>query len=369
MIATSSKISRETLCQIVEAATLAPSAENLQPWRFELGEGGFTICLDARRRLESDVDQMLALTGIGTCLENAVIAASAQGLRTEVEVVAKSLPSAQRNELVPLVRLEFTEGGEPDALSGCLESRSTSRRMDPRRRVAPAILRELESNSGLFPGVSIHWVAEEQLDEFAALVGLGNRIRFEHKPFHAELYHSLRFTAAEARQSCDGLDVATLQLPLGVAGIMRALRTWPRMKLANTLGFSRGVARQATQEVVRSGAVGFITVSRAELDSFILGGRSLERLWLSATRLGLCFHPTASLPVFLAHARTSSQQLLPRHRELAADMSKRFCRLFPTLDGQTAQMAFRVGYGPRPPIRSLRRPWKSVVEFSSGQQE
>ena len=96
---------------------------------------------------------------------------------------------------------------------------------------------------------------------------------------------------------------------------------------------------------------------------FVQGGRALERLWLTATRLGLCFHPTASLPVFLAYARAGSPQLMPRHRKLVADISKRFDRLFPVLTDRTVQMAFRVGYGPRPPVRSLRRKIDDVLQF------
>jgi hypothetical protein len=88
----------------------------------------------------------------------------------------------------------------------------------------------------------------------------------------------------------------------------------------------------------------------------------LERIWLTATRLGLGFHPTASLPVFMAHDRTGGKQLTPRHRKLASQMSERFYRLFPEEAGRTLQMAFRIGYGPHPAVRSLRRPESGVVD-------
>jgi hypothetical protein len=181
------------------------------------------------------------------------------------------------------------------------------------------------------------------------------------------VYGNLRFAESEVRRTRDGLDVAALQLPFGAASIMHVLRSWRRMKWANLVGFSRGVARQATQEVIRSGAVGFLAVPVAGLEHFVEGGRVLERLWLTATRLGLCFHPTASLPVFLAHARTGGRQLLPGHRQLAEAMSERFYRLFPTLAGRTIQMAFRIGYGPKPPVRSLRRPLTAVLDLNESE--
>ena len=128
------------------------------------------------------------------------------------------------------------------------------------------------------------------------------------------------------------------------------------MKWANMFGFSRSAGRQAAQEVRRSGAVVFLTVDTPTTRSFVECGRVLERIWLTATRLGLLFHPTASLPIFLAHSRTGGGQLAPQHRALAATMTERFYRMFPNVADRTIQMAFRIGYGKLPRIRSLRRP-------------
>jgi hypothetical protein len=355
--------SRDTVRRIAEAAALAPSAENLQPWKFRLEDESLVILLDTSRHLPSDIDHMLGLTAIGTCIENAVIAATAIRLQTEVEFLAKSLPMSG-SACVPIARLDFSGGADRDELATFIHSRCTSRRMGPGPQLTAATLKELAANCRATSGVAVHWVNDEQLKPFAELVGLGNRIRFEHKPFHEELYDNMRFTHAEAQRTGDGLDAATLQLPVGVARIMRALRTWRRMKWANAIGFSRGVARQAAGEVIRSGAVGFISVSGSELQQFAKGGRVLERLWLTATKLGLAFHPMAGLAVFLAHARTGGHQLLPKHRRLVASMSDRFYRLFPSLDGETIQIAFRIGHGPQPPVRTVRRPLSAVLDLN-----
>jgi hypothetical protein len=176
----------------------------------------------------------------------------------------------------------------------------------------------------------------------------------------------LRFSAAEARRMRDGLDVATLQLPAGVAAILWSLRSWRRTRWANIFGFARSVARQAAREVVRSGAVAFLTVTEPTPQQFVAGGRALERIWLTATRLGLQFHPTASLPIFLAHARAGGEQLTPQLRNRTAAMWDRFYGLFPEVTGRTVQMAFRIGYGPTPPVRSLRRATTFVVDSNRG---
>ena len=299
----------------------------------------------------------------GASVENAVLAATAEGLLSEVLYLAEPLPTRRATLNVPIAQIRFAEGAAREPLADYIESRSTGRRLDHRRHIDNAMIDQLKKSCGAFPDATVHWVGPQQLREFAQLIGLGNRIRFEYQPFHQELYDNLRFTAADAEATRDGLDVATLQLPPGLAEILVALRKWPRMKWANVLGFSHFVARQAAQEVYRSGAVGFLSVNAPAIQQLVQGGRALERMWLTATRLGLCLHPMASLPVFLAHAFAGGLRLTSRHRQFAANMSERFYRLFPDVTGRTVQMSFRIGYGPTPPARSLRRNVDDVLQF------
>jgi hypothetical protein len=238
--------------------------------------------------------------------------------------------------------------------------------MDAKRAIAQESLAQLSASMDQFESVKIDWLIDPSaIGEIAALVGQGNRMRFEYEPFHGELYQHLRFSAAEARSTGDGLDVATLQLPFGVARILFFLRRWSRMRLANRVGFSRSVAFQAAQEVRSSSAVGVLSVDAPDAREFVVGGRAFERLWLTATSLGLALHPTASLPVFLAYAeRSDLGQLLPRHARTARTMADRFYRLCPSLRGRVVQMAFRLGYATPPDTRSLRRPVRAVLDLS-----
>jgi nitroreductase len=352
---------------MVEAAVLAPSVENLQPWRFAIDDGALIVFMDARRQLPSDVDAMLAWTSVGAAAENAVIAARQGGMEPTVSHLAPS-STDEDADLVPAVRIDLTQLGEPDALFPYLKTRCTMRRMESRPLPADDLTR-LAGSIAAFENVQLDWVTEPSaIRQLGKLVGMGNRIRFEHKPFHAEFYESMRFTRREVNASRDGLDVKTLQLPPGVGSVLRMLREWPRMRVANLLGFSRSVARQAAKEVRSSGAVGILSVDAPSRTSFIDGGRAFERIWLSATAAGLGVHPTASLPVFVAHAQCIDGSGLPaKHRQMARTMSEQFRELLPHLADRAPQMAFRAGFAATPMVRSLRRSASDAILIHSSQ--
>jgi hypothetical protein len=350
--------------RLAAAASLAPSAENTQPWRFIADGQRLVICLDKSRTLRSDVDGMLDLTSVGACLENAVVAARHAGFEPRVGYFPEVQGRDDQSELWPAAELALTPGGDDDPLFDVLGDRCTCRRMDGRRPVEQSHLARLAAAASPFENVRLDWiVGRPAMRRLAKLVGLGNRLRFEHEPFHAEFYQNMRFSRDEAQHTRDGLDAATLQLPAGVGGVLRFMRIWRRTRLANIFGYSRVVGRQAYRETLASGALGVLSVDDSSPEAFLDGGRALERVWLTATAHGLGLHPAASVAVFLAYARrTDGTRLLPSHRRMVRHMHEAFDAQAPHLGGRTVQMVFRLGYAERPQVRSLRRDIVDVFE-------
>lgn len=348
--------------RMIAAAVLAPSAENTQPWRFRIGDEALTIALDHRRWLPSDFTGALALTGIGAAIENALIAARELGCQPRVEWLIDG-PIHRESRDLDVARIELVGNStSPDPLFPVLTTRCTTRRME-RRPIDPELLQRLANSCAEFPDVRLDWVTSAgTMRSVAGLIGACNRLRFEHEPFHREFYDNLRLSRDAATSTRDGLDVDTLELGQASKSLLAYLKSWPRMRWANRVGFSYGVGRQACTEVCSSGAVGILSVGDATAATLTSGGRALERLWLATTRAGLGFHPTASLPVFLAYgAHPGSPLLPPRLQKRARDVSQRFFRIYPHLTHRTVQMAFRVGHAPAPLTRSLRRNVTDVI--------
>ncbi len=98
-----------SLRHVVEAATLAPSVHNTQPWRFVLRSDGFDLLADAGRRLPVlDPTGRLLHVSCGTALVTARVAARALGLAAAVEL----LPEPGWPDL--LARLTLSSGAPPD---------------------------------------------------------------------------------------------------------------------------------------------------------------------------------------------------------------------------------------------------------------
>jgi hypothetical protein len=94
---------------VIEAATLAPSVHNTQPWRFALRADGFDLLADDERRLAVlDPTGRLLRVSCGAALAQARVAARALGMTAQVDL----LPEPGRSDV--LARVGLVTGSSPD---------------------------------------------------------------------------------------------------------------------------------------------------------------------------------------------------------------------------------------------------------------
>ena len=324
--------------ELVEAAILAPSPDNNQPWQFVAGPDYLDVHLDLARSLLSDVDHMFDLTAIGAAVENICIASREQGFEPKVEMLSgdeafDDNDTPQTTGAIPVARLRWVTGAVKDPLHAQIPNRHTDRHRYSTKPLDPAILAELTTEVEKFSGIHIRWlVSRREIWRFAWLVGKSDRMRFEKKIFHEELYKQIRFTAEKAKATGSGLDVRTLALPPGGTLVLKALRSWRLLAILNRLGASRMLALPSVPQVVHSAAVGVI-FTEAPGRGYVDGGRALERLWLKATQIGLALHPLGSLPIYLQREPDRS----------AANLKQRVAELVAAKEPSRIQIAFRIG--------------------------
>ena len=349
----SAQLSSQVRQSIIASAARSPSAENMQPWRLEWDDSALEVSYDSTRALQSDPFGMLGMTAFGALLESIDIAASGHSLSTSID--AQPLHECPLSE--PKLHVEFRENFASDELSDYLHDRCTTRRMERSKWVHEDKICLMKEAAKEYEGAKVDFIPPADLRCVAGFVAFGNRLRFENPFLYEELTRNIRYTPSEAEKHKDGLDIRNLQLPFGVASIMRCLRSWEMVRIANCFGYSRMVELQAYFEVMCSGGIGIISVPDNNLDSMLAGGRAFQRVWLEATRQSIALHPVASLPVSIAYTHEGGLNfpLSAKHLAICNREKQRFLDRFPSLGNRFVQIAFRVGYGAKPLVQTLRR--------------
>jgi molybdopterin/thiamine biosynthesis adenylyltransferase len=347
----------------VEQGTLAPSAGNRQPWRFAWdGERLWVLHDRARSASLLDPQHRAAYLALGAAVENIAIAAAHRGMRLRTE------PFPRPRDPSVAAALSFEPGGDgmdEDAWLFALLARRATNRRPGKRAVLSADATTALVDAARIRGARVDLLSgREALAELGAVVGGGERIRYLTQELHREMVDELRWTEAEARRTGDGIPVDALELS---APERAALGLAARPEVAATLrdlGGGRAFRDLAERRLVRSSAVGLVTVGGASAACALRGGRAVQRLWLEATRLGLALQPV-TVPVYLFELLDGSSATIfsSRERDELRGLRARFDALFAAAEGGTRLMLFRLVAAAAPSARTLRRPLESVLSW------
>ncbi|KOX34202.1 hypothetical protein ADK67_04515 [Saccharothrix sp. NRRL B-16348] len=266
---------------LVDHAVLAPSAGNAQPWHFYWADDRLWVAHDRERgRNLMDPRSRTALLALGAAVENVVVAAAARGLAATVE----PFPFGD------VVAAITTRPGaaEPDGLLTALRHRRTHRAQGERSPLAPDEIAALTAAAAHHGARLDLCLRPDDLAELGRIIGACDRIRFLNPHLHAELFGELRFGPDEAP---DGVAIDTLALPPGADEILRLVARPEVAARLRQLGGGARLAEAARDAVDGASAVALLSVRDDTPESWLAGGRAMQRTWLRAGQLGLGTHP------------------------------------------------------------------------------
>jgi hypothetical protein len=295
------------------------------------------------------------MIALGAAIENVVIAASAEGRRSDVEY----FPEHQNPNTV--ARITFDFGVAADPLAAVLNRRCTNRRPYKTTPIAPETLASLETLR--FPLISLSWIHEQsRLKTLGRTISRADRLIFENQSIHAHLFSTIRWNQSDIEQTGDGLPIESLELGKLGSTAFRILKNWRLVRLLNCLGLSKAAAANTVDLMTRCSAAGLLCAPDTTAKSFLETGRAFQRLWLSATHAGLALQPMTAIIFLQLKSRLGIYDGLNQKQSQLVDQLRDDLSDFFDLDHQRVPgMLFRLGFGTAPSGRTIRRSVESSI--------
>lgn len=345
---------------ILDLARWAPSANNSQPWRYEIIDDRHVriVFLGPQKFFEQIMRGVPNLLFGGALLENMRIAASGCGYRLDCRF------EQGEKDCSAFVSLTKDDGVPPSPLSPYIAERSVDRRRYRTMPITPLQKKALEEAVG--DEFAIVWK-----ESFAARLeasflnveatDLRLRLRQSYEDTRVELDWKRRFSPDAIPSCCIGVDPLTLRL------LKWVMESWPRIEFMNKyaggtlvprleLDLLPGLFCGAHFVIVHKNASGETTP-----EATIAAGQAMQRFWLTATSLGLVMQPSFAPYVFGSYGsfEDAESTFLPR-----AERIRRKLEAYSGVD--LAHLAFlgRIGVPTSRKIigRSIRKPLEAFDE-------
>ena len=352
---TNASIPGDVLDYLLRAAIQAPSGDNCQPWWFRVDRDRIDLGL----RPEADdslfnVNQCASLIACGAALENLLIAASRYGLEGKVTY----RPDEGADDCLASVCLHRTEIAE-DPLHRFIWERHTNRtryRQDP---LPPKTMIELIRSLDNCPEMELKlYHSREDIRTIAGLVYQADRARVTLRSLHEQLMRMIRFSEEDMLQKRDGFPLENLEAGWSGEVFLRMTRNWSTMRIFNRLGISRIVPLIAYRGIMDAALVGLLKCPDTRPETLIKAGRALERLWLTASRMGLSFQPMTAITLFWMRWRMNQlDELGENQARKLQSLWNTYHDIFDVAPGshEGHVMLFRIGVGTPVACRTFRK--------------
>lgn len=347
-------INNEVFREMVNAATMAPSSDNMQPWEFI----NYGTCIEVRcvkeRLLKIDVMDMFSWISIGAAIENIVNYSAKIGLNAIVEYNSDPYK-------IWAARITFKEDKNIEHFADVIESRTTNRSKFSNNKIGDHIFNKLsKSISNLSCGVS--WTNDDvKQGQISQIDEIFSAILLEHAPLFDGFFDTLLFTKKDIENIRVGMDIKSLDIPFLFAFIAKRLKGLKLNRIISRLGMGRFIARTLSSRLKQCGGIIYITAREQSPVGFLEVGRAFERIWLAVTKKDLSAHPYGVIPQYLTMSKIKPESFLDKHIPVIEECRKKFSNIFPEVKGEYPGVMLRIGYTTKISIRTTIRLWPDQV--------
>ncbi len=361
--------SRELVRNMIADAALAPSSGNDQPWKWFCRRNSLTLFHEVNRSYSfGDYNHMASYISLGATLQNLEISAYHYGLYPQIAL----LPAGKDEQ--PVAQIHFNKAGDVGSgIEACLRDlypyiakRCTNRKIAPRVNISPDVLATLRSAVQCYDGVDVNFVTGSgELKALGEIISAVDRMRILHPHGHHDFFkREIRWSADEAAKTQTGMDVATLEIPPQARMALSVLSDEKTVQVLRDINGAQAFKNISVPNAVTASAIGFITVPDYSAESFIKGGRAVQKQWLKATQLQLACQPMiAPLYLFPRIVFGNGEGLPDFMIHELIELRRRFMEIFPGNEKRGEVFLFRLFYADEIQQRSLRLPLEEILFF------
>lgn len=347
-----------SLQTVINAAILAPSGDNTQPWRFIVDGNASTISVevDAQRDMSPmNAGQRMSRIAVGAAVENMLLASQHNGWAADL------VGQTNSQSTVKLQGSKLTEpGGEVPEL---LLRRVTNRRLFAGSAIEPKEIRTIENGLSSPPGIRVVLITDRgALTSVASAIGRADALMFGVGSVRRAFLKNVRLDRPPLEPVEEGLSVGSLELGWGERFGLRLLGAIPD-GLFRLSGMANAMQAKARSLVGSAGGMCVILCDQSDPLSDFKVGRQMQRTWLRLTALNYAVQPMMSLPVL---GNLVQHDPAGAARSVANATAELSSTLLPILDSTSSERIaaiLRFGKAPPPTGRTGRRDASSITQI------
>lgn len=339
----------ELFYTLVEAAGMAPSSDNLQPWEFGKRNDNIDVFCIKSRLLRIDVMDMFSWISIGAAIQNIVIKAAENGFLAEVEY------PEYRTDDNPAAVIRISSSTRDGHLACWIPRRTTNRSPYNPFPLNECTINKLTKSVKEFT-TGIHRVTSADSLAMMAMIDMEfSSVLLAHKPFFDGLFDTLRFSKKEIEKKRYGMDIKSLDMPYIFAFIARNLKGLKINRIISRLGIGRIMVKLLSSRLKKCGSLFLISISDRNQNGFMEAGQAMEQLWLAASALGLSVQPYGVIPQYLTMAEKNPDAFIPEHLKIIRRYQNQFMSIFPQTGKEYPVIMLRIGETDKQSIRTTVR--------------
>jgi nitroreductase len=290
-------ISTLRIRDILELGVYAPSGDNSQPWRFEVKDARIEVYnIPEKDNPVLNYRQRGSYLAHGGLIENIVIAAGKFGYKADVV----SFPDPRDESHTASISLEQEVGPSlHEELADFITKRHTNRKPYENVPLGQSELELLKESIRYFlKSGNLFFVVMENPAQRMILAGAASsieRVILEDKTLHRLFFKDVVWSETEEKKVRSGMFIETMEFAPPQKFVFWLASHWGIIRVLNKFGLSRFIAREDAKLYATGAGIGALVLREFEPVDFLLAGRAMQRLWLTATSLGISIQPLAGL--------------------------------------------------------------------------